>query len=129
MTKIHLVYIDGEERLKVFNPCGSLAFTCECRNQTTAHGYGNDGKCPPGTYDLLPPEARSNVAEGHWFIPLADVPGRVGIGLHGGGTGLPGALTADRQGWQVTHGCLRLQNEDLARVVSLLTGPAEITVC
>jgi hypothetical protein len=32
--------------------------------------------------------------------------------LHGGGKGLANPL-ADRQGWMPTHGCTRLQNEDI----------------
>lgn len=42
--------------------------------------------------------------------------GRAGIGWHGGGSGLPAPL-APRQGWQVTHGCLRSQNADLVERV------------
>ncbi|MGH3578857.1 MAG: L,D-transpeptidase family protein, partial [Mycobacterium sp.] len=38
--------------------------------------------------------------------------GRHGIGIHGGGTGLEDPY-ADEQGWVKTHGCFRVQNQDL----------------
>jgi lipoprotein-anchoring transpeptidase ErfK/SrfK len=47
--------------------------------------------------------------------------GRAGIGIHGGGSGLPAPFAA-RQGWAKTHGCVRVQNEDLTKLVKIVKG-------
>ena len=49
----------------------------------------------------------------------ADVHGRSGLLIHGGGKKLPNPL-ADLQGWQCTHGCIRLQNAHLKVLVDTL---------
>lgn len=86
-----------------------------------------NGDTPPGVWKVVRPEkipasdpdAR---AYGWWYLWLAPVDGAaakigdVGIGVHGGGSGLPDPWAA-RQGWTRTHGCLRMQNEDLDKTV------------
>jgi hypothetical protein len=44
---------------------------------------------------------------------------RRGRWMHGGGTGLPDP-SAPRQGWKPTHGCTRMQNEDIQELVGLV---------
>lgn len=46
------------------------------------------------------------------------------MGLHGGGTGLKKPCS-DRQGWQKTKGCIRVQNEDLAEIVKFINQDIE----
>jgi len=98
--------------------------------------YGSRCKCPPGDYGVAAPMAcatrnadgtvtRHNdddAAYGCWFVPLLDTHGneaahgRSGIGIHGGGSGLPDPF-ALQQGWYYTLGCLRLQNADLEQTL------------
>ena len=49
----------------------------------------------------------------------ADVHGRTGLLIHGGGKKLPNPL-ADYQGWQCTHGCIRMQNAHLKVLIDTL---------
>lgn len=100
----------------------------QVHNATVADGFGQDGHCPPGEYTLGRPirstkpygSNPSDVPYGWVFIPTAGGHGndgdvravQGGIGQHGGGTGLPDPF-APRQGWQITEGCNRLQNEDV----------------
>ncbi|HET6456320.1 MAG TPA: L,D-transpeptidase family protein [Armatimonadota bacterium] len=49
----------------------------------------------------------------------ADQHGRTGLLIHGGGKNLPNPL-ADFQGWQCTHGCIRMQNALLKVLVDTL---------
>lgn len=96
-----------------------------CHNEGVA-GPGWDrpyGDTVPGLYRVtavedIPPHDPEANAYGPVYLYLQEqegqetAVGRAGIGWHGGGSGLP-APRAPRQGWQVTHGCLRSQNEDL----------------
>lgn len=82
--------------------CGQITATRPDEPQSTWNSYGEyfvdligqDGQEGPGS-------------------------GRDGIGVHGGGTGLSNSLAA-RQGWVPTLGCIRLQNQDLVRFVSVV---------
>lgn len=49
----------------------------------------------------------------------ADIHGRTGLLIHGGGKQLPDPL-ADFQGWQCTHGCVRMQNAHVKALVNVL---------
>lgn len=68
----------------------------------------------------IPPSDPESASYGVGFITLvcheAIKRAAVGIGWHGGGTGLPDPL-APRQGWAHTLGCLRSQNIDLVEKV------------
>lgn len=130
----HLVFSPG--KLKVFNSLThSLLFMCQCRNNAVNAGFGHWGSCPPGTYKLGAPQRLTppEVPFGSWFIPLLDVhglwkkDGRDGIGIHGGGSGLRDPF-APRQGWVITEGCFRAQNEDLDRLAALIQNGDEMTV-
>lgn len=125
---LHLVFDPNAERMSVWDASHKLVFACAARNVTTANGqYGHDGQCPPETYLLGRPVAKNTVPFGPWFIPLNDFGdhhgmqdhGRSGIGIHGGGSGLAHPLDPE-QGWQITHGCLRVENQDLIALVHLV---------
>lgn len=126
---LHLIFDDTVNVCKVFRKGtdGGPLFTCEMRNATTAAGFGRHGWCPRGTFLVGEPSGVHLVPFGHFFTPLFDLDlsgpmhdeGRKGIGIHGGGSGLADPFAA-RQGWMVTHGCLRVQNEDNAHLVTLL---------
>jgi hypothetical protein len=122
---LHWEYSRNGNRLKCFDNKGGQILDVECRNRTTADGQlGHDGNLPPGEYILGVPVPKNTVPFGSWFIPILDAPehselssrGRSGLGIHGGGTGLPSPFSP-HQGWQVTHGCLRIQNAALIEVV------------
>lgn len=138
---LHLEFDPNAEKLKGFDAAGKMFLVCECRNRTTNDGsYSHNGWVPPGDFILAAPEARNTVPFGAWFIPILDVApggpmaqnGRAGIGIHAGGSGLAQPLSP-HQGWQITHGCLRLQGADLALLVKFVhtaqkTGKCFITV-
>ena len=110
---------------------GQVFFVCEARNDTVRpKQYGKWGHCPPGWYRVnAPVMTPGSVKFGPAFLGLFDTIGpetagmkrwkRAGIGIHGGGTGLPSPL-ASRQGWRSTLGCIRMQNADLSSLVSLV---------
>lgn len=125
---LYLDFDPGKRRLLVISR-GQIFFECEARNDTIRPGsYGHFGHCPPGWFAVGAARARNTVKLGPYFLPLSDVRGetvemkrfrREAIGIHGGGTGLPAPL-APRQGWKPTLGCIRLQNQDLRSLVSLV---------
>jgi hypothetical protein len=128
LSDLHMLLDAGARKLKLFSARHELVFECEARNRTVANGQlGHNGNCPPGSYMLGNPSPRGTVPFGDWFVPILDYDAnhtlrehrRSGIGIHGGGSGLPFPFHAF-QGWQVTRGCWRLQNMDLARLVTLL---------
>ena len=126
----HLIFIRSEERCKLFLGGGTLAGIWSMRNRAVEPGTGHWGECPYGVYTLGTPRPEDSPPFGYWFIPVFNVPGRQGIGIHGGGSGLPDPM-ADQQGWMVTHGCFRMQNADLAQLVDALKdegGPVLFTV-
>ncbi len=121
---LHLVFNDDVNRLAVWNAGHAEVLRVECRNRAAGgEGFGHNQRCPRGTFTLGAPVATRDRPFGFWFLPLEgeEVFGRGGIGIHGGGSGLPD-WTAPRQGWMVTHGCLRVQNEDLDQVVGIVMG-------
>lgn len=126
---LHVTFDARERTLKVWQPDGQILWKTEARNRTTADGQlGHDGNCPPGEFLLGNPRWKNTVPFGPFFIPILDYANhhamrdfnREGIGIHGGGTGLTNPFS-DYQGWQVTHGCIRLQNAPLDHLVSLVT--------
>lgn len=119
---LHLVFNDASNRLSVWNSSHSELMAVEARNDTTGGpGFGHNGRCPRGVYELGEPVAAHDVPFGWWFVPLIgeEQHGRGGIGIHGGGSGLRSPY-AERQGWQLTHGCVRCQNQDLDALVGLI---------
>lgn len=103
-----------------------------------ARGYGANGPgwkmtggdTPPGRYrcgDIyqIPEDDPDVNAYGFYAVDLIDLDGqerdnnRAGIMIHGGGSSLPQPL-APKQGWVVTHGCVRLQNHAMLWVVNTI---------
>lgn len=128
---LHLVFSSETLRCKAFDGHGTLLFECDMHDAAVSGpGFGHFGRVPRGSYPLGAPVPKDDPAFGRWFIPVEDVPGRGGIGVHGGGSGLehPFAL---QQGWRPTEGCLRVQNQDLDQLVDLVhgyPGSARITI-
>ena|SRR5712691_1001797 len=127
---LHLIFTAREETLAIYSASGTLLLRHAARNKTVRDGqYGHWGNCPPGEFALEAPQHDHTPPFGKWFIPIRDMGqngpmaryGRQGIGIHGGGSGLPDPF-APWQGWEVTEGCVRLQNADLEQVVILLNG-------
>lgn len=107
---------------------GRALLVVDARNATVRDGqYGRWGNCPPGWYRADAPRLRNTRALGKWFLPLFDTGAggpfatyrRVGIGIHGGGSALRDPF-APRQPLLPTHGCVRLTNADMTRLVSLV---------
>lgn len=125
---LHLLYNDASEKLKVFRGDGMLLFECDARNRTVVpKGFGKWAKCPRGNFRLGSPVHVVEIAFGNWFVPLLDIElkgpmklfNRRGIGIHGGGSCSKKPF-APAQGWCPTHGCVRLQNKDLARLIAVM---------
>lgn len=125
---LHFVFNDTLNRLVVYNAQHAEVWRTEMRNSTVNDGtFGHYGNCPRGVFKLGVPIPKHEPAFGYWFTPVLDYQGhftmrdfgREGIGVHGGGTGLANPF-APAQGWQVTHGCLRLQNANNAYFVKLV---------
>lgn len=102
--------------------------------------YGKYCELPPadgidGMYYTVGPIEEINPPSGSfgfYAIPLkgkpADLHGRTGLLIHGGGNKLPDPF-ADYQGWQCTHGCVKMQNADLRVLVDTLRAlPADAEV-
>lgn len=86
------------------------------------------GDTPPGPYLIgeihhIHPDDKQANAFGPVFMDLEELLEqerkyhRAGVGVHGGGSGLADPWHAARQGWKVTNGCIRMQNEDVLRVL------------
>lgn len=125
---LSLVYNGASDTLKVFDHTGRFRYSIEARNDTTESPkgskrdfFGYRGRIPPGVYTVGEPQKipMGEAPYGYWFIPIygpaAELYERVGLAIHGGGSGAEDPF-APRQGWVVTHGCLRLQNEDMDRL-------------
>lgn len=101
-------------------------------------GYGNkqqqgDMRTPEGvfkvidiqnsaewTHDFHDGKGETKGAYGPYFIRL-EVPGHRGIGIHG--THLPGSI-----GSRATEGCIRLSNDDLKQLVTLIRPPMTVII-
>ena len=125
---LHLIFYPSTNRLKTFDGKGVMLLNIEARNRTVRNGqYDHWGNCPPGMFLLSEPVMANTPPFGKWFVRLNDWKGctamaayrRSGIGIHGGGSGLPDSFAA-HQGWVVTHGCIRAQNGELETLVKLL---------
>lgn len=124
---LHCVISGG--KAAVFNKQQTKLWAFDARTDGV-NGPGAEvqgGDTPPGLYRCgLVTWTRSDepLATQHAFGPVfVDLEeqqdqerrrGRAGVGIHGGGTGLANPL-APRQGWRVTHGCVRAQNDDAKR--------------
>lgn len=126
---VHFVVNAKSRKIKCYDSNGKMKWMTEARCEATNGGYQNfQGNTPPGLYkcgapdDVLSSESDRN-SYGPWFVPLEEQEGqmsrygRAGIGVHGGGSGLANPYYSPKQGWVVTHGCIRVQNDDLNRFV------------
>lgn len=116
---LHLEFDSATERCKIFRGDGTCIREIEMHDKAVGPGFARWGRCPRGKYRLGAPVEMDEPAYGYHFTPVAGTPGRQGIGIHGGGTGLADPF-AKQQGWAPTHGCLRVQNEDNDALVSLI---------
>jgi hypothetical protein len=125
---LHIIFNDDSDLLKLFDATGRLVIQCECRNRTVGGDqFGHFGRCPRGEFVLGVPVKKKSVPFGFWFTPVLDYANnhamrdfkREGIGIHGGGSGLPHPMD-DFQGWVSTHGCLRVQNVDNQKIVEFV---------
>ena len=120
--RYHLIFDSEYQTCKVYNGGGVLLLKVPMHDKAVnGPGFERWGRCPRGVFPLGEPVRVDVPSMGLWFIPVLNTPGRAGIGIHGGGTGLPDPF-APLQGWEETHGCLRAQNEDLERLVQMATG-------
>jgi hypothetical protein len=108
----HLIFSSETQHAKLFADDGQELADWEMHDAAVRPGFGRWGRCPRGNYPLSVPRREDSPPFGFWFIPVLGVTGRVGIGIHGGGSGLADPMVP-HQGWVPTHGCLRMQNADL----------------
>lgn len=124
---LHIVVNGETEKLVAYSRDGGVVYSCSAR----CFGQHSDwtrpnGDTPPGLYRVGQIyDTTGEAPYGEWCVDLEDLEGqetgngRAGISLHGGGSGLANPF-APYQGWQATHGCIRVQNADLARIVDLI---------
>lgn len=124
---LHIIVNGASQSLMTYQRDGQGIFRCPAR----CYGQHNNwrqpnGDTPPGLYRVGQLyDTQGEAAYGQWCLDLEDLQGqetdngRAGISLHGGGSGLADPF-APYQGWQSTHGCIRLQNADLAKLVELI---------
>jgi hypothetical protein len=139
---LHLVFNPKTNHLAIWDANHHQVLACEAHNRTVADGQlGHFGNCPAGEFLLGEPIVKNTVPFGPFFIPVLDYLNhhtmrdfhREGIGIHGGGSGLPHPFMG-RQGWVETEGCIRVQNVDLGSIVTLVriaqkkTGKCYLTV-
>jgi hypothetical protein len=118
----HFVFNAAHHELKCFRTNGQLEW------HIRAHGEGGggdsslpNGNTPPGLYLVNEVVPTVDKRFGFYKITLSPIEldkglGRSNIEIHGGGSGQPKPF-ASQQGWEKTHGCIRVQNHDLGLVV------------
>lgn len=126
-----IVYEYSGKQLKKYEIC--------CDGSAGPGWTQHNGDTPPGLYVLGTPVWTQDRDDYHTikapfgpvFVPLDFIEGppgaaaRQGLGDHGGGSGLEDPM-ASRQGWVVTHGCVRHQNEDVIWVANLQMAKAKV---
>lgn len=124
---IHIVVNGESKNLTTYSFAGKQLFNCEAR----CYGQHNDwtapnGDTPPGLYEVgIIYDTTGETPYGEWCVDLIDLEGqetgngRAGISLHGGGSGLADPFSP-YQGWQSTHGCIRVQNAELEKIVGTI---------
>jgi len=127
---IHIMISHAQKVAQAYDHTGVKVF----RIDALTHGVGGGvdahaGDTPAGDYRatglVQTTDADTSAtwaAYGPWFVALDDLEGqersrsRAGIGMHGGGTGLPDPQ-ANRQDLIPTCGCIRIHNHDLATLI------------
>jgi len=127
---VHLILSGANRTGKLFAAGGIPIFDFETRNRTVRDGQLEHwGNCPPGEFILGKPIPMNTPPFGPWFLGIYDYGShhamfehhRSGIGLHGGGSGLPHPLApVQSPPWVPTHGCWRMVNEDLGHLVTIV---------
>lgn len=120
--------------LKVFDYCGNLIQSSQiaCGRNTGNKSEIGDYKTPEGVFSVIDIENSStwkhdfndgkgkiSGAYGPYFIRL-NIPGQLGIGIHG--THDPNSI-----GDRVTEGCIRINNNDLIKLIKKIK-PATVVV-
>lgn len=136
----HLILSRQSRTLSLYAATGALLLKGEARNRTVndaAPVNERSAPCPPGEFLLGQPVLKDTPPFGPYYIPIRDYQGhdalaanhRSGIGIHGGGSGLP-HWEAPAQGWRPTRGCWRLQNSLLEELVKHVRAamPCYVTV-
>jgi len=124
----HFVFNATHHQLKCFKSNGELEW------HIRAHGEGTGGapskhlgNTPSGLYRVgevvaTPHDNRFGPYEIKLDVVELDNGVRRGqIGIHGGGSDLLKPFAAE-QGWEKTHGCIRVQNHDLGLIVNKVRG-------
>ena len=130
-----MVISKQDMRLSLISYKGDTLF---CAPIAVGQAYGNkrkrgDMRTPEGVFQVVDIQNSSHWthdfgdgkgeiagAYGKHFIRLA-VPGHTGIGIHG--THAPESI-----GTRVTEGCIRLNNDDLERLVELIYPPLTVVI-
>lgn len=131
-----LILISKQEmKLRVINYKGTELFSADiaCGLNYGGKRKSGDMKTPEGiftvsdihdsrswTHDFHDGKGEIEGAYGPHFIRL-DVPGHKGIGIHGTHDSLS-------IGTRVTEGCVRLKNEDLEKLISLVEVPMTVII-
>lgn len=128
---IHLVLNARSRRLKCFDAGGRLKWAVPARGEGVS-GPGwtvPNGDTPPGLYrcgHVL--RTRADEPPGIWasfgpaFVFLVDEEerargGHTGVGIHGGRDSTPGRSVEHGGQLMVTHGCVRVDDDDLMALV------------
>jgi len=113
---MHLEFDSASQRCKAYNDDGTLWEEFAMSDHAVnGPGFGFRGRIARGTYPLGRPVEVHDVSMGNFFTPILSVPGRSGLGIHGGGTGCPEPF-APSQPLLMTLGCLRCHNIDNERL-------------
>ena len=129
----HLFFRARIHQLICFDGSGARRWTLTAHGEGVGGGYDNKfGNTPPGLYkcvSVLQSTSRDTTedwnAYGPWYVYLEEMEDqersrhRDGVGMHGGGSKSPTPL-ALKQGFYKTKGCVRLQNEDLPRLINTI---------
>jgi L,D-transpeptidase-like protein len=127
----HFVFNATHHRLNCFKSNGTLEWAMEARGEGTKGDSSKPfGNTPPGLYRVDKVETLSNNSDNKAYGPyrIALVPveldkgtDRSGFYIHGGGSDLSQPF-ASEQGWEKTHGCIRVQNHSLGLIVNKVKG-------
>jgi lipoprotein-anchoring transpeptidase ErfK/SrfK len=128
----HFIVNSQQSTLTVYLANGNRVESVPAHTEGVGGSYDNpSGDTPPGLYKVdrveeIPANDSYANAYGPQYVWLIEMEGqessrgRAGIGMHGGGSSLADPYYAGRQGWAATQGCIRLQNDDLLHICSLI---------
>ncbi|HUI43523.1 MAG TPA: L,D-transpeptidase [Terriglobia bacterium] len=119
----HLIFNASHQQLKCYKADGTLEWHVQARGKGAGDSSQTNGNTPPGLYllDWAEHMSREKGYGPHRIhlnpVDLDKGKKRYGIYIHGGGSDLKDPF-APQQGWEKTHGCIRVQNQDLGLLVS-----------